>query len=112
MVYHDTHGDIPDGFEIHHVNGTRTDNRIENLQLVDRIEHRRLHAAERKSEIPLKVRRRPAQESRRERLLADPSLVKHGTENAYKHWGCRCDPCRLVANKKTQERRARRRSAA
>jgi hypothetical protein len=29
-----------------------------------------------------------------ELLRKDPSIVKHGTLNAYDNYGCRCDECR------------------
>src|SRR5688500_339059 len=37
-------GPIPAGFQIHHVNGDKQDNRIDNLQLVDAVTHKRLHS--------------------------------------------------------------------
>ena len=38
-----------------------------------------------------KNRERRAREAR---LRADPSIVRHGTLNAYNAYGCRCDPCK------------------
>ena len=38
---------LRDDEEVHHINGDRTDNRIENLELINKREHRRLHATKR-----------------------------------------------------------------
>ena len=37
-------GQIPRGRDVHHINGDRCDNRIENLRIVTRLEHSRIHA--------------------------------------------------------------------
>lgn len=44
LIWEEAHGPIPEGHEIHHVNGDGTDNRLENLVCLSTSEHRLLHA--------------------------------------------------------------------
>ena len=41
------HGDIPKGFDVHHIDGDKSNNAIENLQLMTRSEHLLIHWQER-----------------------------------------------------------------
>ena len=42
-VWEQNYGKIPDGWQIHHINGDTLDNRIENLQALSNTNHQKLH---------------------------------------------------------------------
>jgi len=56
LVWIEHNGEIPEGRIIHHINGDKFDNRIENLKMLTRSEHRKLHPLENQKEIMKFVR--------------------------------------------------------
>lgn len=46
MVVHDAGIEVPPGHHVHHLNGDKADNRLENLEVIDEAEHHRRHMAE------------------------------------------------------------------
>lgn len=49
-VWEQANGPIPDGYEIHHRNHKKGDNRLENLELIKDHDHRILHGLERRKQ--------------------------------------------------------------
>lgn len=44
LVWEKYNGEIPKGYHIHHINGNKQDNRIENLMLIDSSKHSSFHS--------------------------------------------------------------------
>jgi hypothetical protein len=70
-VWEQANGPVPDGHEIHHVNGDKGDNRLENLQLMRGFDHRQHHLRKYHSrDEELAARREQARAYRARRKMA------------------------------------------
>lgn len=81
-VYAYWFGAVPDGFEVHHLNGDRTDDRADNLIALSPRDHRRIHAS-------INVRRN----------CRDCGDEFYGHASALL-----CEPCRMVGIAESQRR--------
>jgi len=45
FMWEQIHGPIPDGMQVHHINGDATDDRIDNLELISLGEHQKMHSS-------------------------------------------------------------------
>lgn len=51
LVYKTYIGEIPEGYDVHHKNHNKLDNRVENLELIEHIEHSKKHLNEHKEKM-------------------------------------------------------------
>ena len=57
LVWEATNGPLPEGQIIHHVNGVKTDNRLENLKAMPRSQHNHAHGERRIKELEAEITR-------------------------------------------------------
>lgn len=75
---------------VHHINGNKLDNSIDNLMILSRSEHSKAHAI--KDGIGMHINK-------------NYPPRKHPSLSAYDDRGCRCDECRNIKNEKTKRNR-------
>lgn len=44
VLWESINGPVPEGHQVHHIDGNRSNNDLENLQLVSHLEHQRIHS--------------------------------------------------------------------
>ena len=88
VVWESHNGRIPDGYLVHHTNGDRLDNRIENLGMMTLAEHCRLHKPRLGYRAPISTICRVCGGERNETEIAS---------NSYRR---KCNKCRSKDNRK------------
>lgn len=97
-------GPIPSGHQIHHINGERQDNRIENLVCVTATEHKRIHGG---CELREGVWWKPCKICREYKPISAGHWYM--SKRGWPLYG-RCRPCHIrivVEDKRARKRRAR-----
>jgi hypothetical protein len=99
-VWETVNGPVPNGMLIHHINGVKGDDRLENLQCVTRTEHMRIHRGfELRGGVWFKRCKECSQ------FLEVNTDNWHFMKNGRLHYG-RCRPCHRRVS--AEEKRARR----
>lgn len=70
-IWEDAGRKIPDGYILHHVNGDKLDNRLENLQCMRRYDHSQEHRKYRTRDEELAARREQQRQCRARRKMAE-----------------------------------------
>lgn len=83
-VWRSAHGDIPDGYEVHHIDADRANNQIENLTLMDGGDHNSLHSKAANHEKAIRI----AQEAAKAWHATDDGRAFHSAL-AKKNWSAR-----------------------
>lgn len=87
LVWRHFKGDIPNGMEIHHKDGNKLNNEIDNLELIDSLTHRHLHAGYRTIGGML-YKRCPTCGKMKQNFQY--------TQIKYGRWSTYCKPCRAI----------------
>lgn len=104
-VWEQEHGPIPEGFDIHHVDGDKQNNALDNLMLVDRVTHKRLDSPHFRQDAADAWERRCT--ICKEWKPADAEHYYLNTQGWVLYGRCR--PCHIaVVVKAKQQRRAKR----
>ena len=82
LIYEEHYGEIPKGHFIHHKNGNKLDNRIENLEAISHAEHTKLHSIGNKYWLGKKHTDETKEKLRKAHTLNYASIIKRG-KNKY-----------------------------
>jgi hypothetical protein len=102
-IWIEHYGEIPKGQIIHHKNGIRTDNRIENLQCLKRDVHRYLHhgnhwSEEHKKKVSEKLKGIMPKNILQFKENGKKTQFKKGCKVIPHKPGCKCFRCKLFTN--------------
>ena len=93
------HGPIPEGYHVHHKNGDKTDNRLENLEAITHGEHSARHIAEKigpyrakaiANSLAAQLRNIEKRKQRRLRCVICGTIYRSGSRNPTRYCSSAC----------------------